>query len=67
MSDDSQLYRCAAILIWEHGEDAAYEAGLHADIMLDEGNLAGYRFWQQVLGAVRVLQQSAPQGQCRPH
>ena len=67
MTEDSRHYRCAALLIWEHGEDAAYEAGLRADLMLDDGYLEGYRFWQRVLSAVRELQHSAPKEKDPPH
>ena len=67
MTEDSLHYRCAALLIWEHGEDAAYEAGLRADLMLDDGYLEGYRFWQRVLSAVRELQRSAPKKKDPPH
>ena len=67
MTEDSRHYRCAALLIWEHGEDAAYEAGLRADLMLDEGYLEGYRFWQRVLSAVQELQRTAPKEKDPPH
>ncbi len=37
---DLDIYRSAYVLIREHGEDAALEAAMRADAMLEKGDLA---------------------------
>ncbi len=40
MSVALDIYRSANVLIREHGEDAALEAAMRADAMLEKGDLA---------------------------
>ena len=61
MVSDLDIYRSAAVLIREHGEDAALEAARLADAMLEKGDLDGQRVWKSVLEAVRELQRMEPQ------
>lgn len=57
------IYRSAAVLIREHGDDAPLEAARRADAMLDKGDLEGQRVWRQILAAVKELQRTAcPEG-----
>ena len=39
MIHDLDIYRSAQILIREHGEDAALEAAMRADAMLERGDI----------------------------
>ncbi len=39
MIHDLDIYRSAQILIREHGEDAALEAAMRADAMLEKGDI----------------------------
>ena len=41
MVADIEVYRSANVLIREHGEDAALEAAMRADAMLEKGDLEG--------------------------
>jgi hypothetical protein len=40
MIPDLDIYRSANVLIHEHGEDAAIEAAMRADAVLEKGDLA---------------------------
>ncbi len=40
MIRDLDIYRSADVLIREHGEDAAIEAAMRADAVLEKGDLA---------------------------
>ncbi len=40
MIRDLDIYRSANVLIREHGEDAALDAAMWADAMLEKGDLA---------------------------
>ena len=40
MIPDLDIYRSAAVLVHEHGEDAAIEATMRADAVLEKGDLA---------------------------
>ncbi len=44
MTSDLDIYRTANVLIREHGEDAALEAALRADAMLEKGGWTGSEF-----------------------
>ena len=48
------------MLIREHGEDAAIEAAMRADAMLEKGDLEGYGVWKRVLKAVEEFLRSEP-------
>ena len=41
MPSDLDIFRTAGVLIREHGEDAALEAGQRADAMLAKGDMEG--------------------------
>ncbi len=41
MTSDLDIYRTASILIRERGEDAAIEAAMRADRMLEKGDMEG--------------------------
>ncbi len=60
MTSDLDIYRSANVLIRQHGEDAALEAALCADAMLEKGSLDGQRTWKRVLAAVKEIQRQVP-------
>ncbi len=61
MTSDLDIYRTANVVIREHGEDAALEAALRADAMLEKGSLGGQRVWKRVLAAVKEIQRQEPE------
>ncbi len=49
------IYRSANVLIRQHGEDAAIEAAMRADAMLEKGDLEGQAVWKRIVRAVEPL------------
>ena len=60
MIPDLDIYRSAAVLVKQHGQDAPIHAAMRADAMLEEGDLGGFAVWRRVLRAVEELQGTAP-------
>ncbi len=56
MIADLDIYRSANVLIREHGEDAAIEAAMWADAMLEKGHLDRYAVWKRIVRAVEEIQ-----------
>jgi hypothetical protein len=62
MTSTLDIYRTAKLLIDQHGEDAAFHAGMRVDEMLDKGDLDGRAVWRRVLAAVEELQDVEVEG-----
>jgi hypothetical protein len=62
MISDIDIRRTAKLLIDQHGENAAFHAGMRVDEMLDKGDLDGRAVWLRVLAAVEELQSVAVEG-----
>jgi hypothetical protein len=58
MTSDLDIYRTAAVLMREHGDNAALEAAQRADamLMLECGDVEGSAIWLCVLRAVEDIQ-----------
>ena len=57
------IYRCAQVLVKQHGNDAPIHAAMRADAMLDKGDLDGYAIWKRILQAVgELLSKERPDG-----
>ena len=54
--DKIDIYRCAALFIEQHGEDAIIEAAIVADAMLEKGDMDGLRVWKAIGRAIDELQ-----------
>lgn len=66
MTSDLDIYRSAAVLIRQHGEDAALEAASRAGAMLERGDVEGQAVWKRILAAVKELQRrERPEGATR--
>ncbi len=61
MVSELDIYRTAGVLIREHGENAALEAAILADKMLEQGSLDGQRIWKRILAAINELQRQEPE------
>ena len=53
-------YRCANLLIREHGADAEVQAAMRADELDAAGDEAGRRAWMCILAALDNLRRVAP-------
>lgn len=55
MISDLDVYRCASLMVREHGDTAAIFAAQRAHALLAEGDLEGYRVWLRIRGTVIAL------------
>ncbi len=55
MTSDLDIYRTAAVLVKQHGEDAPIHAAMRADAMLEAGDPDGLAVWKRILRAVEEL------------
>jgi len=60
MIADIDVYRCAQMIVRQHGEEAALFAAQRADALLAKGDVEGQIVWKRILRAVVDLQQRAP-------
>ncbi len=67
MISDIDIYRSAHVVVKRYGEDAAIEAAMRADEMLEKGELAGYGVWRRILEAVEELERMEPAAGDRLH
>ncbi len=62
MTSDLDIYRAAAVLMRERGEDAVIEAAMQADALLDKGDMEGRATWLRVIAAIKELEAKEPDG-----
>ena len=62
MISDLDIFRTASLLVKQHGTEATIHAAIHADAMLDKGDLDGQRVWLRILRAVKDLLHARPSG-----
>jgi len=55
MIEDPDVYRAAALLIKQHGDEAAIHAAMRADQLLAEGDVEGAAVWKRIVKAVEAL------------
>ena len=48
MTSDLDIYRSAAVLIREHGDNASLEAAPRADGILERGDVEGLAAWKRI-------------------
>ena len=60
MISDLDIYRSARVLVQAHDRDAAIEAAMRADDMLEKGDLRGFAVWRGIVKAVEELQRMEP-------
>jgi hypothetical protein len=54
---DLDVYRCAQMVLRQHGDEAALFAAERADALLAAGDMEGQSVWKRVLRAVVELRQ----------
>ena len=62
MTDEIDNYRSAAVLMREHGKDAAIEAAVRADALLDKGDMERRAVWLRIIAAIKELEAAEPEG-----
>ena len=56
MTSDIDVFRSAAVLIREHGQNAVLEAAQRADAMLEKGDMEGVAVWKRIVRAVGEIE-----------
>lgn len=59
---DIDIYQSAKLFIGQHGDQAALQAAMQADALLDAGDMEGSATWRRILKAIEVLQVKEPSG-----
>ena len=59
---DIDLYRTAALMIKQHGEDATLQAAMKADALMAKGDMKGAKVWQEVVKKIDILQNQKADG-----
>ena len=67
MVGDLDVYRSAAVLVREHGRDAALEAARRADAALERGDVEGLAVWKRIVGAVEEIERQERRPGEAPH
>ena len=62
MTDETDTWRTAKLLVDQHGADAPIHAAMKADEMLDAGNMDGKLVWLRIKAAVEQLLSKVPEG-----
>ena len=52
MIPDIDIWRCAALIVNNYGEEAAMEAATMADDFLSKENIEGPRVWLRIVNAI---------------
>ncbi len=58
--DDIDVFRSAAALINQHGDEAPIHAAMKADDMLERGDMDGRSGWLRIVDAIRDMQRETP-------
>ena len=57
---DIDIFRAAALLIKERGDEAGIHADTEFDNMLERGNIEGAEVWLRIAKAIQDMQREAP-------
>ena len=60
MIPDIDIWRCAQLMVNNHGDEAALEAAIMADDWLAKGNIEAQRVWLRIAKAIDELQMVKP-------
>lgn len=55
MIPDIDIWRCAQLMVNNHGDEAALEAAAMADDFLAKGNIEAQRVWLRIVKAIDEL------------
>lgn len=60
MISDRDIYRSATVMIRRYGKEAAPEAGMRGDALLNAADIEGYCTWRRIVRAIGELQRTVP-------
>ena len=62
MITDREIWQTAGLMIKRHGHEAAIQAAMRADEMLEAGDVVGAATWKAIMRAIDQLQDETPTG-----
>ena len=62
LAADIDIYRAAKLYIDQHGDQAALQAAMQADALLEKGDMEGSATWRKIIKAIEVMQATEPDG-----
>ncbi len=60
--DEIDIWRTAKLLTNQHGDQAAIDAGMKADELLETGDLDGSAVWRRIIRAIEEMQRTQANG-----
>lgn len=60
MTTNIDIYRAAKLYIDQHGDQAALQAAMQADALLEKGDMEGSATWRKIIAAIEVMQATEP-------
>jgi hypothetical protein len=61
MIDEREIWACAATILQQYGDAAAFHAAQRADELLAASDIEGQRTWLRILGRINALEKLEPQ------
>jgi hypothetical protein len=58
ISSGRDIYTAANLMVKRHGEDAATQAAMRADVLGSANDIAGQREWIRIMEAIKALQRT---------
>lgn len=62
MTDEIDIYRAAKLYIDQHGDQAALQAAMQSDALLEAGDMDGAATWRKIIRAIEVMQATEADG-----
>lgn len=63
MTDDSDIFQAAKLVIDNHGEDASLYTAARTAVLAGEGDVEGAAIWRRIAAAVEELQRERRPGE----
>ena len=62
LTEEIDIYRSAKLYIDQHGDQAALQAAMQADALLEKGDMEGSATWRKIIKAIEVMRATEPSG-----
>ena len=56
------IYRAAKLYVDQNGDQAALQAAMQSDALLEAGDLEGAATWRKIIKVIEVMQATEPDG-----
>ena len=62
MTTDIDIYRSAKLYVDQHGDQAALQAAMQADALLEAGDMEGSATWRKIIAAIEAMRSTETDG-----